>query len=288
MRKMRSYPGRSVRRPLLSSAHWPSTYCPTSWGLVTSFQAIDAGVRGYGTDQSYLYYRERGRDLNPDLVVLVHTENDPIDIVEVHQMRRPFGKPVFALGDDGALALRGSPVPRYSMCSEYRLSSSFEIVRRDGWTARAGCRAQMILLDHSALVSFAALRVPWDPQLLRNLYHLGRPPVAVPPDDAPRDRGYQWELTHALIEELARTVRADGGEFLLVAIDTHSLDPDRLTAAGISWVDLAPIEGSTHQEIRFRNDSHFNVEGHRRIAALLTPILAAQANDAHRASATTP
>lgn len=33
-------------------------------------QVINGGVRGYGTDQSYLYYRERGRLHHPDLVLL--------------------------------------------------------------------------------------------------------------------------------------------------------------------------------------------------------------------------
>ena len=42
----------------------------------------------------------------------------------------------------------------------------------------------------------------------------------------------------------------------------------------IPWVDLAPIEGATHQEIRFRNYSDFNVKGHRGVSALLAPVLA--------------
>src|SRR5687768_17400213 len=74
-------------------------------------RTINAGVRGYGTDQDYLYFRDRGWRLEPDLVVFFHSSNDPSDNTTLHEMRRPFGKPAFSLKDDGALEPVGAPVP---------------------------------------------------------------------------------------------------------------------------------------------------------------------------------
>jgi len=238
-------------------------------------QSVNAGVRGYGTDQSLLYFRERGRQLEPDFVIFVHTANDPTDNTEIHQMRRPFGKPAFALGDDGSLELVGAPVPRYPICSDYRLTSQFEVERRDGRAARLACRLQMAVLDHSALASFAALRIPWNADLLRNLYHLGRPAAPEPARSAAKPSPAR-ELTHALLREMAAEVESAGAGFLVVASHVETLDLERLRDDGISLVTLEAVEGATHQEIRFNNDSHFNEIGHRRVADLLTRVVARQ------------
>ena len=90
-------------------------------------QAVNAGVRGYGTDQSYLYFRERGHTLRPDAVVLVYSVNDARNNVTLHRMRRPFGKAAFKLLQDDSLELTGHPVPDYPLCSQYRLTGEFGI-----------------------------------------------------------------------------------------------------------------------------------------------------------------
>jgi len=41
------------------------------------FEAINAGVGNYGTVQEVTYYKTRGREFHPDLVVLVYFINDP-------------------------------------------------------------------------------------------------------------------------------------------------------------------------------------------------------------------
>jgi hypothetical protein len=238
-------------------------------------QSVNAGVRGYGTDQSLLYFRERGRLLEPDFVIFVHTANDPADNTEIHQMRRPFGKPAFAPRHDGSLELVGAPVPQYPICSEYRLTERFEIERRDGRAARLACRFQMAALDHSALASFAALRVPWNADLLRSLYHLGRPPPPSPARNADKPSPAR-ELTHVLLREMAVEVDSAGAGFLVVASHAPTLDLAQLQADGIALVTLESVEGATHQEIRFNNDSHFNEIGHRRVADLLTRVVARQ------------
>jgi lysophospholipase L1-like esterase len=152
-------------------------------------QVVNAGVRGYGTDQSLLWYLERGRRLHPDVVVFHASENDPEDDTTLHRMRRPFGKAAFAQRGDGSLALVGSPIPSYPMCSAYRLDPEFRVVRIDGPKARAFCWLQTRLADHSAFLTFVSTRIERNPRLLEALYGLGTPDEQARPLQGPEPGG---------------------------------------------------------------------------------------------------
>src|SRR5262249_42991637 len=108
-------------------------------------QVIDAGVRGYGTDQSYLYYQERGRRLQPDLVIFLHSANDEADNVTLHRMRRTFSKGAFARRPEGTLERVGYPIPEYPLCSEYVLDASNQPRRVDTEREHAMCLVQTLL-----------------------------------------------------------------------------------------------------------------------------------------------
>jgi hypothetical protein len=236
-------------------------------------RALNAGVRGYGTDQSLLYFRERGWRLEPDLVILYHSGNDPVDNTTLHEMRRPFGKAALALTENGGLEQVGVPVPRYEPCSEFLLLPTSEVARMDTVAGRALCRAQMALLDHSALFSFLTLAIPWDQSLLKRLYYLGNPHA----DQLARDRKsdpavrYSVELTSAILLELAAESRNRGADFMLIGDPKPlaALDLALLNENGVEVVSLADIVAD-RREISWKNDGHFNPEGHRRVALLLT------------------
>jgi hypothetical protein len=235
-----------------------------------SVQAINAGVRGYGTDQSLLYFRERGRHLQPDVVVFVHASNDSRNNRTVHRMRRPFGKPAFVLGADGSLELAGAPVPSYPICSQYGIGADGGIARSDSTTTRFMCRAQMQAFDRSALFTFVTLRVPWDPAMLARLYRLGQ---GTEVGGEPGRKKPGWELTTALVRQLAREVRSSGAGFVLASeeVDQRSLDMPALAEDDIEFVDLIEVVKIAPGEVQFVNDSHFNVKGHRLAADLLVP-----------------
>lgn len=253
-------------------------------------QVINAGVRGYGTDQTYLYYRERGRLLRPDLVIFFHSLNDLANNVTLHRMRRLFGKPAFALREDGSLELVGHPVPSYPLCSAHALDASFTPRRIDRPSHRVACWIQTRLADHSALFTFVSLRIRRNPTLLRALYNLGAPEDAAAAPAArqtlatllPIRAGAGVEeagsdaraaLTTALLVQLAREVRASGADFVLVITpdEWQRLDPAALEAEGIEPTHLFydPRLGA----LRFVNDSHFNARGHFVVAEVLEPLV---------------
>jgi lysophospholipase L1-like esterase len=76
-----------------------------------SREIVNLGVSGYGNDQEYLLLRDRFDTFSPDLVFIVfcadndHWNNDSNNVYE------GYFKPYF-LVENGALALRGVPVPR--------------------------------------------------------------------------------------------------------------------------------------------------------------------------------
>jgi len=255
-------------------------------------QVVNAGVRGYGTDQEYLWYRERGRLLRPDLVVAFMSLNDPEDNITLHRMRRPFGKAAFCLRGNGALELRGHPIPHFPACSEVTLDADFEPVRIDGSLGRGLCVLEMNLSDRSSFFTWVTMRIRRNPTLLHWLYELTSPgqvaslstlfsvATAAAEEVAPPSLPPPYALTTALLRELAHSVRASGAEFRLVTardqwplLDTHALERD----------GIEPIFGELRlreeesRYLHFQNDDHLNETGHallaRSLAQWLLPVL---------------
>lgn len=250
-------------------------------------QTINAGVRGYGTDQALLYFREHGRKLEPDLVVFQAANNDAEDNTTLHRARRPFSKPAFALRPNGSLELQGSPVPEYPLCSGVRLDASFTPIRIDTAKSRAMCWLQMNLADHSALFTFATMRIQQNPQLVYKLFNLGTPTdqaVDMATRGGRTSGTPAQRLTVALVRELAKTVLASGSRFVLsiARSDLQYLDVTQLDADGIERFDSSQVDeqgtgdhlSKYDPSMHFQRDSHLNAKGHARMAELLTPFLA--------------
>lgn len=71
------------------------------------WEIINASVSGYGTDQQFLYLRERGLKLRPDVVLVLFSSNDFAENASVS--RYWYNKPYFVPGD--GLELRNVLVP---------------------------------------------------------------------------------------------------------------------------------------------------------------------------------
>lgn len=242
-------------------------------------QVINAGVRAYGPDQSFLYYQRRGRGLRPNLVVLIFGGNDYTDVVTLHRMRRTFGKGAFKLRPDGNLELVGYPIPDYPICSEWILDAKFRPVRVDTVPERVMCTVQTQLSDRSALFTLISMRIREYPALLSFLYKLGSPSAGAEAsvlgflaarkphrqDIAPGD-----VLVTALVYALAREVRNNGAELLLSRMDAGELYPNAEADGLFSFA----VAESIAPEYHFVRDSHWNERGHALMARLLAEPIA--------------
>ena len=237
-------------------------------------QVINAGVRGYGTDQSYLYFRERGSQYRPDFVVFIQSANDLRENTEVHRMMQPLGKPAFRLAPDGSLVLLGHPVPEYPLCSQFNVTPQYEIVRTDSLFQRLWCGIHTTVLDYSALGAVATYSIARHPQLLAKLYVGTQPKAAFVVAEGLEDQSAR--LTEALLSALGSDVLRVTGHRPLVIGDDHAL-------ASIGWeriadvVDVFSYQGiwaDRKDEIHFKNDGHLTELGHERVARLVAPQLA--------------
>jgi lysophospholipase L1-like esterase len=290
------------------------TYSAVAAGLLSQrlgvpVQLVNGGVRGYGTDQALLFYRERLKQLHPDVVLYYYTGIAGRNVT-LHQMRRVFGKPAFVLGPDNTLHLIGQPVPDYPRCSEYRVVDG-AARRIDGARHDAICWLQMNLADHSAFFSFVVSRLQRNPALVDMLYHLGiydeagqnppiaefSPPAAPPappaeppvsaagipaapspmaaeppapaPATPPSDDAHR--LTSALVSRMADDVRNDGARFMLMGedADLNQLDVAAFEQEGIPVTRVDPAFGTDSEKLFAPHDGHPNALGHRRIGELL-------------------
>lgn len=241
-------------------------------------QSINAGVRGYGTDQSYLYFRERGHRLQPDLVVFVHSDNDFSNNMTLHRPRRPFGKTALALREDGSLELIGSPPPEFPACEDRVLDDAFEPTTRHSWIATTWCHVRMNGADHSALFSLVVMRLLRIPAVLDSVINarFDNPFVASAAYADSRSVSSAEALTGAILVEFDREVRRRGADFLLLMAppQVERLEPGLLASRQIIPHNIelnAPIS-----QIVWKNDSHMTPLGHRMFAESLAPLVAAR------------
>jgi hypothetical protein len=207
------------------------------------WEVLSAGVSGYGTDQALLWYRQELRRFRPDLVVLLFHPNDVADNND--DGRYGYNKPRFVL-DEGALALRGVPVPR------------------DPWTERVERWAY-----HRTWVLHRLWRLP---HLLEASDVLAAPDEGPPPPPP-------LAVTEALLGALADRVRADGAHFAVLRLP---MGPElagplgaRLDALRVPQLDLArAFEGVPRRRFKFPHDGHWNAEGHRMAADAAQAFLA--------------
>jgi hypothetical protein len=75
------------------------------------YRILAAGVSGYGTDQEYLLLRRLWPRVKPAIVVLIFCTNNDRGDNSTNIRYEGYHKPYFVIAADGALELRGQPVP---------------------------------------------------------------------------------------------------------------------------------------------------------------------------------
>jgi hypothetical protein len=244
-------------------------------------EILNFGVSGTGTDQELLHYREQGVHYSPDLVVLgfyVKCAKRNGDLA----IRTPRGwrpKPRFEI-QDGQLVLTHVPVPNSLISDPTELEPL-------GSHQGAIASTKHFLNNHSRLYVFVR-------DDLKGGLHPGRSGGIYPEYDSARP---EWQVTAAIVKELATEVRARGSRFAVAffpsleemhrGVSTRPRDQMRSLCAelDIPFLDLLPIFLEQQNEaekvgktLYFPIDQHWTIAGHALAAQVLLPWVKSQLN----------
>jgi hypothetical protein len=240
-------------------------------------QFVNAGHRGYGTDQSLLYLMDEGVHYAPDLVLYHWTRNDVDDNVTIHRPYRRFGKGYFDFDGGDGLVLRGVPVPPYPYDKNLRVGPDGQVVELD-----VSLLDRVVLWSRDAIICRSAFATA--------LVHV----LAALPQLASTIRGAssyedfsdvsrtldrssrRFRVTAALVGEMRRVSERAGAEFRMIGAG----DPwSRALREELELPDLGVYalffwSRPHNQRIHVPFDLHLNELGHRLYGEALATALA--------------
>jgi lysophospholipase L1-like esterase len=216
------------------------------------FEVINMAVSGYSTDQQYLLFRELGRTLDPDLVILVVCYNDfsgnSTDFIYLK-----YYKPYFSMDERGHLTLENREVPRLTRWQSVKLWFGQESRL---WNSMRNRRS--------------------DVPAIRGL--LDRFQVGVPKKSTDRE----VELTASIIRRFEREASERGASVLVTttaggggvdepdgSFRRRDLELAELLAReDIAYLDLWPVlirarRESPEKHWDFPGNTHWNIDAHR-------------------------
>ncbi|MBN1687687.1 MAG: hypothetical protein JW893_01155 [Candidatus Omnitrophica bacterium] len=242
-----------------------------------NYQVINAGVRGYATDQSYLFLKEEGIRYHPDIIVYAFVENDPLGNVTVHRPNRRFGKPHFILDDADELLLEGMPAPqRFKKVNLWEMSDPrIENLYNDALMRYLNYRKKPTLID-SIMGDFLRLKIfEW---ILMRLGYFKYTDLEIYHKEFPENipvwvTDYEWEITGAILQKMSELANAIGAKFLVFEVPSVSdeeRDESRLQTICKKWKipyfnmnQKFKSYRNIFRPLRFIYDAHWTKWGHQ-------------------------
>lgn len=238
----------------------------------------NAGVRGWGTDQSLLYLLDEGRRWAPDVVLYFWNDNDVDDNETVHRPFREYGKAWFDIAPDGSLVLKGAPVPDYAYAQSLRVGPNGEAVEL---AVPASAKASLWLRDavvmRSAFGTALAHALVAVPQLTQVVTRAGTYGDFRNGKPGFEREGRAFRVSRAMVAEMRRTSEASDAKFRMLYADEGwgaSLREDLgMPALGDVPAFRRHLPKGARYLVPF--DSHWNELGHDSYARALADVLEA-------------
>lgn len=188
-------------------------------------EIINTGVSGYGTDQEYLLWRQKGHLWSPDKVVLMITVfTDFWD--NLSPARYNYPKPYFQMSEQGDLELLNVPVPQKA--GPWK-EPTRKLPIKQKWAGR--------LLSHSALANVLVTAVVNNSASRSYFESFGIVPRRLP--------GYDWEYLLYMTNMDASTIAKWSIMFQLI----HKLDSDVTASGGDLSVVIIPSIVQVYPEL---------------------------------------
>jgi len=230
------------------------------------YQVINAGTRGYGTDQEYLFLINEGYKYSPDIVIYTYYRNDLADNVTIHNIKGKFGKPYFVLDSADTPILKGVPVPKKFVPDDQWYMSDPDI--------------ETYYNRHLTQPKWMDTHLPLTSEILKMfmLYRwfetrFGRTRYIRTITDLPSElREREWRITTALIRAMKDFSTSLGAEFLIY----EARSPRDTLKAPTKLKDIAQsldtdyLLSFAHSEeyrinpwdFHVKKDNHWNERGH--------------------------
>jgi hypothetical protein len=250
-------------------------------------QVINSGTSGYGTDNELLFFRHEGSKYSPDLVLLAFCVCNDVrnNWYELENLDAGgFRKPYFVFGVDG-LEIRNYPFEK-----PHNLLIKLKLFLNRRMRLYTFLRETRDKLRHKETV--AGEGMPLD----LNVYST----------DYTSAWQKAWAVTEAIIVELNKEVKDQDAKLAIVIVPTElQVYPQRwreqvqkyanaqarewnldkpnqrlisfLKREGIEFIDLLPAfrkqAGLSGKQFYIPNDGHWNAEGHRLAAQVISSVL---------------
>ena len=204
----------------------------------SDWEIINASVSGYGTDQNFLFLKEKGIDFKPDVVLLLFYENDFEN--NIHAKEYWYFKPFFVV-EGVNLKLQNMPVPKATI--RQRLDRFFL-----GRTY-LGPRLYFTLRRLKSLVN----------SMIKSRRVATREKNSV-------GEQTMYDVTHHLITAMNELSRKAGSQFVLVSIPMNVEKRTWLQKiaekGSIPYLQLDEYFESKGASVKFPHDGHWNADGH--------------------------
>lgn len=240
-------------------------------GLATRSEVLNFSCAGYGTAQQLVQYQRQVRQFDPDVVVLMYNRGDAIEsVVDPRFPSSAEPRPYYYFNDEGQLTRDNSVLEANS--AKLHEGPVMAFLRRYSRIYGVFSQANFNL----------TINEPKYYKLKRALEDLTRKGGAVPKPRYPLQEANK--VARALIEELAREVKADGHYFVLAMFPNTVNDPELRQQTevfqkmgkeqGFGFVDLT--EAFTSQPNMLQTmfvKYHFSTKGHSVVASNLRPTI---------------
>lgn len=226
------------------------------------YNIYNAGVRGYGTDQSF-WNMERLLDIvKPKYVIYMFNSTDFLDNRTIKQSNRKYGKPVFVLSNGGIIT-ENRPVKEY----QYTYYAFVEY-GADGYRIVEGNVNSALRTIMDYIKNNLALYIP-----LKSLYKK----LKISPTAAIEKTPVYHDLD--LLEHILKRINGLGAELFITSFpykgeEVYVEDFKRIANnLDIAYLNLFPYFTEPWESYHWKRDKHWNEKGHLQAAAALFELL---------------
>lgn len=226
------------------------------------YSIYNAGVRGYGTDQSF-WNLERLLDIvKPKYVIYMFNSTDFMDNRTIKQSNRKYGKPVFVLSTEDMI-IKNRPAKEY----QYTYYAFVEY-EADGYKITEGYVNGTLRKIMDYIKNNLALYIP-----LKSLYKK----LHISPTAAIEKTPVYHDLE--ILEHILKRMNGVGSELLFTSfpykgeeeyVDDFIRIADNLD---ITYLNLFPYFTEPWENYHWKRDKHWNEKGHLQAAAALYELL---------------